>query len=77
MICRLLGSSSILSNAVPNPERAPPQTQTTEDQSFVMNMFRGQIQSNQIFPYPNVLTEEQKETLKMLVDPVEKFFDVG
>lgn len=49
----------------------------TEDYSFVMNIFRGQVQARQIFPYPNVLTEEQRETLQMLVDPVSKFFEVS
>lgn len=46
-----------------------------ENQSFTMNLFRGQVQTNQVFPYPNVLNEEQRETLTMLVDPVEKFFE--
>jgi hypothetical protein len=47
-----------------------------ESQSFTMNMFRGQLNTNQVFPYPEVLTEDQSDTLKMLVDPVTKFFDV-
>ncbi|KAK8377963.1 hypothetical protein O3P69_018700 [Scylla paramamosain] len=42
--------------------------------SFVMNMFRGATVTEQVIPYPNVLTEEQVETLEMLVDPTEKFF---
>ncbi|XP_026681245.1 very long-chain specific acyl-CoA dehydrogenase, mitochondrial [Diaphorina citri] len=46
-----------------------------ESQSFTMNMFRGQLNTNQVFPYPEVLTEDQSDTLKMLVDPVTKFFD--
>lgn len=46
-------------------------------QSFVMNIFRGQLQTSQLFPYPQNLNEEQLETLKMLIDPVEKFFEVG
>lgn len=41
-----------------------------------MNIFRGQIEGKQTFPYPNVLTEEQRETLQMLVDPTSKFFAV-
>ncbi|KAG0706567.1 Very long-chain specific acyl-CoA dehydrogenase, mitochondrial [Chionoecetes opilio] len=43
-------------------------------QSFVMNMFRGATVTDQVIPYPNVLTEDQMETLEMLVDPTEKFF---
>ncbi|XP_018571262.1 very long-chain specific acyl-CoA dehydrogenase, mitochondrial [Anoplophora glabripennis] len=50
-------------------------TRTTEDYSFVMNVFRGQIEAKQVFPFPNVLNEEQRETLQMLVDPVQKFFE--
>lgn len=42
-----------------------------------MNAFRGQIEPKQIFPYPKVLNEEQRDTLQMLVDPVSKFFDVS
>lgn len=41
-----------------------------------MNLFRGQLQTSQVFPYPNVLNEEQTETLTSLVDPVSKFFNV-
>ncbi|XP_075213409.1 acyl-CoA dehydrogenase very long chain [Lycorma delicatula] len=46
-----------------------------ESQSFTMNLFRGQLQTNQVFPFPEVLSEEQTDTLKMLVDPVSKFFE--
>jgi hypothetical protein len=43
--------------------------------SFVMNLFRGQFYPNEIFPYPNVLNEEQRENVKMLIDPIWKFFE--
>lgn len=59
---------------VQNAEKPAAQT---EDLSFVMNIFEGQLQSRQLFPYPNVLNEEQRETLQMLVDPVGKFFEVS
>lgn len=39
-----------------------------------MNIFRGQVEARQVFPYPNALNEEQRETLQMLVDPTAKFF---
>ena len=45
-----------------------------QSQSFTMNLFRGQLQTSQVFPYPNVLNDEQTETLTSLVDPVTKFF---
>ncbi|XP_046673529.1 very long-chain specific acyl-CoA dehydrogenase, mitochondrial [Homalodisca vitripennis] len=50
-------------------------TGAKESQSFVMNLFRGTLQASQVFPYPDVLTDEQNDTLKMLVDPVTKFFE--
>jgi very long chain acyl-CoA dehydrogenase len=41
-----------------------------------MNLFRGVVQGSQVYPYPDVLNEEQRDTLGMLVDPTEKFFQV-
>lgn len=52
-----------------------PSKEVKEDFSFVMNIFRGQIETKQLFPFPNVLNTEQRETLEMLVDPVNKFFE--
>lgn len=49
--------------------------QAKANKSFVMNIFRGAAVTDQAIPYPYVLTEEQKETLEMLVDPTEKFFE--
>ena len=49
------------------------QKKAVESTSFVQNMFRGMIQTEQTFPYPKVLTEEQAENLAMLVEPTEKF----
>ncbi|CAF2903369.1 unnamed protein product [Rotaria sp. Silwood2] len=43
--------------------------------SFVLNLFRGQFHPNELFPYPNVLNEEQKDNVKMLIDPIWKFFE--
>jgi hypothetical protein len=45
----------------------------THSNSFVQNMFRGLITSDQAFPYPRVLDAEQSENLAMLVEPTEKF----
>jgi len=44
-----------------------------QSNSFVQNMFRGVIETEQTFPYPKVLNEEQAENLGMLVEPTEKF----
>ncbi|XP_065575702.1 very long-chain specific acyl-CoA dehydrogenase, mitochondrial-like [Artemia franciscana] len=39
-----------------------------------MNMFLGKIRTDQAFPFPQSLSQDQKETLEMLVDPTYKFF---
>jgi len=53
--------------------KADRQVRTSE--SFVMNLFRGQFYPKEIFPYPNVLNEEQRDNVKMLIDPIWKFFE--
>ena len=40
-----------------------------------MNLFRGQMRLGEIFPFPNALNDEQRETLQSLVDPTAKFFE--
>jgi very long chain acyl-CoA dehydrogenase len=47
-----------------------------ESPSFAMNLFRGQLKLDEVFPFPNTLSDEQKETLQALVDPTAKFFEV-
>lgn len=42
--------------------------------SFVHNLFRGQVESSQVFPFPIALNEEQIEFIGAFVDPVTKFF---
>ncbi|KAL6420266.1 hypothetical protein ACFW04_014866 [Cataglyphis niger] len=56
-------------------EKAQENASTKESQSFTMNLFRGQLQLNQVFPYPEPMNEEQIDTIKMLIDPVEKFYE--
>nr|XP_033780966.1 very long-chain specific acyl-CoA dehydrogenase, mitochondrial isoform X2 [Geotrypetes seraphini] len=46
-----------------------------DNKSFAVNMFRGEIVTDQVFPFPSVLNEEQTQTLKELVGPVSKFFE--
>ncbi|XP_026518134.2 very long-chain specific acyl-CoA dehydrogenase, mitochondrial-like, partial [Terrapene carolina triunguis] len=45
-----------------------------ESKSFAMGMFQGRMSTEQVFPYPSVLTEEQVQFLKELVGPVSRFF---
>lgn len=46
-----------------------------ESPSFAMNLFRGQMKLDEIFPYPYSLNDEQRENLQALVDPTAKFFE--
>jgi hypothetical protein len=71
---RFIATTSVQCKTVQNTEKTP--AAQTENHSFVMHLFRGQLESRQVFPYPDVLTDEQRDTLKMLVDPVSKFFEV-
>ncbi|XP_074633021.1 very long-chain specific acyl-CoA dehydrogenase, mitochondrial-like [Acropora palmata] len=47
----------------------------TESKSFVMGLFQGDPKMQQVFPFPEVLDDEQEETLRAYVDPVSKFFE--
>lgn len=57
------------------PTTRPKAAPAVESTSFVMNIFRGKTTTNEIFPFPNVLTEDENETLQALVDPAAKFFE--
>ena len=50
--------------------------QAVESTSFAMNLFRGSLKLDEIFPYPYTLNEEQRDNLQALVDPTAKFFEV-
>lgn len=39
-----------------------------------MNLFRGRVETAQVFPFPEPLSEDQRQMLRELVPPVEKFF---
>eukprot|EP01135_Chromosphaera_perkinsii_P001543 Nk52_evm13s207 gene=Nk52_evmTU13s207 len=54
-------------SGVSNAEDAP--------QSFARGLFLGKIREAEVFPYPNTLTEDAKETLQMVVPMTEKFFE--
>lgn len=73
-ISRCVATSSVNHKTVQNAEKNV--SGSPENFSFVMNIFRGQVEPRQIFPYPNVLNDEQKELLQMLIDPTTKFFEV-
>lgn len=44
-----------------------------ESNSFLTNLFMGEANVTQIFPFPEVLSADQTETLRMLVDPLQRF----
>ncbi|KAG8507145.1 Very long-chain specific acyl-CoA dehydrogenase, mitochondrial, partial [Galemys pyrenaicus] len=46
-----------------------------ESKSFAVGMFKGQLTTDQVFPFPDVLNEEQTQFLKELVGPVSRFFE--
>ncbi|XP_067171128.1 very long-chain specific acyl-CoA dehydrogenase, mitochondrial-like [Apteryx mantelli] len=46
-----------------------------ESKSFAVGMFLGRLNTEQLFPYPSVLSEEQAQTLRELVGPVARFFE--
>ncbi|CAF0951253.1 unnamed protein product [Brachionus calyciflorus] len=52
-----------------------PSEKPVESTSFAMNLFRGQMKLDEIFPYPSSLNEEQRDNLQSLVDPTAKFFE--
>ncbi|XP_059050560.1 very long-chain specific acyl-CoA dehydrogenase, mitochondrial [Achroia grisella] len=43
--------------------------------SYTLNLFRGRLETAQVFPFPEPLSEDQRQTLQELVPPVEKFFE--
>merc|ERR1719295_2234335 len=48
------------------------QKKAVNSNSFVQNIFRGLVVSEQVFPFPVALDEEQKENLQMLVPIAER-----
>lgn len=65
-------------SAAPQTKRADAQPSAADkkpNMSFLTNIFRGEVQPAQIFPYPDVMDAEQKEFTSALVDPVTKFFE--
>jgi len=62
------------SSAPPPPSSETKSKGPPVSNSFAANMFRGIVNTEQVFPFPDVLNPEQRETLEALVDPTEKFF---
>ena len=54
--------------------KAKKMKKAVHSKSFVQNIFRGIVEPDQAFPYPNTLDQDQRDTLEMLVPITEKFF---
>ncbi|XP_072033459.1 very long-chain specific acyl-CoA dehydrogenase, mitochondrial-like [Amphiura filiformis] len=70
-------SHRVKATAAPAADHEPPSAPADPEKtskSFAMGLFNGQINPQQVFPYPEVLSDEQRDTLQMLVDPTTKFF---
>ena len=51
------------------------QKKAVHSKSFAQNIFRGMIETEQVFPYPIALDEEQRENLEMLVPIAERVME--
>lgn len=65
--------AAVGSDAAPKVEKKA--AAAAESKSFAVNMFKGQIATSQVFPFPKALNEEQEQFLQELVGPVSKFFE--
>lgn len=73
-IFRFLASTQTATQQPQQKQPSPKETEKRENLSFVTNIFRGEIQPAQLFPYPLALDPEQIEYVAAFLDPVEKFF---
>lgn len=71
-----ISKTRFYSAAVPKrkPENEVSKEPKRQNESFMANIFRGNLVSKQVFPYPDVLTLEQKETTDSMLDPFQRFF---
>ena len=42
-----------------------------KNDSFAFGIMQGEVNAQHVFPYPNVLTEDEKENLEAMIDPFE------
>ena len=72
----LVSNSSIANESTDEiPKSQSKANQIPIANSFVVNLFRGHVVPKEIFPYPNVLNEEQQENVKTFIDPLWRFFE--
>ncbi|XP_017578539.1 very long-chain specific acyl-CoA dehydrogenase, mitochondrial [Pygocentrus nattereri] len=63
------------SDAATTADKVEKKAASVESKSFAVNMFKGQISTSQVFPFPSVLNEEKLELLRELLEPCSKFFE--
>ncbi|CAH2272347.1 very long-chain specific acyl- dehydrogenase, mitochondrial, partial [Pelobates cultripes] len=63
-----------MSTAVSSPRVYNKNASAEASRSFAVGMFSGQLHTDQVFPYPSVLNEDQSQFLSELVGPVSRFF---
>lgn len=44
-----------------------------EDLSFARHLFFGEVEDDEVFPYPDGLSDEERETLALLLEPLDRF----
>lgn len=67
-------SAGAISRVMDTPTTASAKT-TPDEPSFARSLFFGDIREELVFPYPEVLSEDARETLELLVEPVRKFME--
>ena len=72
---RWIAAAAAAAAAPPPPSPLRASTELAGKPSFARGLFIGKLETSQVFPYPDVLSADAKETLGMLVEPVTKFFD--
>lgn len=72
-IFRCLSTQAQIKSSNDSKTKNAPKTQQ-HNQSFVHNLFRGQVEHSQVFPFPIALDQEQIEYVGAFLDPVNKFF---
>ena len=45
--------------------------------SFVMGLFNGELRPEEVFPFPETLTEEEAQNTAMFIDPITRFYEVS
>ncbi|RDD46071.1 Very long-chain specific acyl-CoA dehydrogenase, mitochondrial [Trichoplax sp. H2] len=51
-----------------------PSSNRDGDDSFALGLYCGKVNTQQLFPYPDALDDESKDTVKLMIDPFEKYF---